>query len=55
MCRGSAQSLDEAQRAELETLVAQGQRRNVRKAQAVALLTEWAHRVTIKALSAAHE
>jgi hypothetical protein len=48
-------TLDEAQRAELETLVAQGQRLQVRKAQAAALLTERGHRVTIQALSSAHE
>jgi hypothetical protein len=55
MDANSQGTLDEAQRAELETLVAQGQRLNVRKAQAAALLTERGHRVTIQALSAAPE
>lgn len=55
MDANSQGTLDEAQRAELETLVAQGQRLHVRKAQAAALLTERGHRVTIKALSSAHE
>ena len=48
-------TLDATQRAELETLVVQGQRLQVRKAQAAALLTERGHRVTIQALSSAHE
>jgi hypothetical protein len=48
-------TLDETQRAELETLVVQGQRLQVRKAQAAALLTERGHRVTIQALTSAHE
>jgi hypothetical protein len=48
-------TLAEAQRAALEPLVAQGQRRNVRQAQAAALLTERGHRMTIQALSAAPE
>ena len=55
MDANSQGTLDEAQRAEWETLVAQGQRLHVRKAQAAALLTERGHRVTIQALSAAHE
>jgi hypothetical protein len=48
-------TLAEAQRAALEPLGAQGQRLNVRKAQAAALLTERGYRVTIQALSAAPE
>jgi hypothetical protein len=40
MDANSQGTLDEAQRAELETLVVQGQRLSVRKAQAAALLTE---------------
>jgi hypothetical protein len=48
-------TLDAAQRAELETLVTQGQRLSVRKAQAAALLTERGYRVTVEALSSAHE
>jgi hypothetical protein len=55
MDANSQGTLDEAQRAEWETLVTQGQRLNVRKAQAAALLTERGHRVTIQALSAAPE
>jgi hypothetical protein len=47
--------LDAAQRAELEALVAQGQRLSVRKAQAAALLTERGYRVTLAAMSAADE
>jgi hypothetical protein len=48
-------TLAEAQRAALEPLVAQGQRLNVRQAQAAALRTERGHRVTIQAWSAAPE
>ncbi len=55
MDANSQGTLEEAQRAELETLVAQGHRLSVRKAQAAALLTERGHRVTVKALSSAHE
>jgi hypothetical protein len=47
--------LDEARRAALETLVIQGQRLSMRKAQAAALLTERGYRVTIEALSPAYE
>jgi hypothetical protein len=48
-------TLDGTQRAELETLVAQGQRLSVRKAQAAALLTERGYRVTREAMAAANE
>ena len=48
-------TLDDAQRAELETLVAQGQRLSLRKAQAAALLTERGYRVTREAIAAADE
>src|SRR5215468_4691797 len=46
MDANSQGTLDEAQRIELETLVAQGQRLGVRKAQAAALLTERGYCVT---------
>ncbi|MBI3326873.1 MAG: hypothetical protein HYZ81_09245 [Nitrospinae bacterium] len=55
MDANSQGTLDQAQRAELEALVAQGQRLSVRKAQAAAMLTERGYRVTIEALSAADE
>jgi len=55
MDANSQGTLDEAQRAELETLVAQGQRLSVRKAQAAALLTERGYQVTLEALASAHE
>lgn len=48
-------TLDDAQRAELETLVAQGQRLSLRKAQAAALLTERGYRVTREAIAEADE
>ena len=55
MDANSQGTLEEAQRIELETLVAQGQRLGVRKAQAAALLTERGYRVTREALASAHE
>jgi hypothetical protein len=55
MDANSQGTLEEAQRVELETLVAQGQRLSVRKAQAAALLTERGYRVTREALASAHE
>jgi hypothetical protein len=55
MDANSQGALDEAQRIELETLVAQGQRLGVRKAQAAALLTERGYRVTRETLASAHE
>jgi len=48
-------TLDNAQRAALEGLVAQGQRLSLRKAQAAALLTARGYSVTLEALAAAHE
>ena len=48
-------TLDDAQRSELEALVVQGQRLNVRKARAAALLTERGYPVTRAALSSADE
>ena len=48
-------ALDDVERRELETLVAQGQRLSLRKAQAAALLTERGYQVTLEALSTAHE
>jgi hypothetical protein len=48
-------TLDDAQRVGLETLVAQGQRLSIRKAQAAALLTERGYQVTREALAAADE
>src|SRR5216683_3198782 len=54
MDANSQGTLDEAQRIALETLVAQGQRLGVRKAQAAALLTERGYRVTREALASAH-
>jgi hypothetical protein len=54
MDANSQGSLAEAQRIELEILVAQGQRLGVRKAQAAALLTERGYRVTREALASAH-
>jgi hypothetical protein len=53
MDANSQGTLDEAQQVELETLVAQGQRLSVRKAQAAALLTERGYRVTREALASA--
>ena len=55
MDANSQGTLDEPQRAELEALVAQGQRLSVRKAQAAALLTERGYRVTVETLSSADE
>jgi hypothetical protein len=55
MDANSQGTLDEAQRIELEALVAQGQRLGVRKAQAAALLTERGYRVTRETLASAHE
>jgi hypothetical protein len=48
-------TLDNAQRSELEALVAQGQRLSVRKAHAAALLTERGYPVPRAALSSADE
>ena len=47
-------TLDDAQRAALEGLVAQGQRLSLRKAQAAALLTARGYSVTLEVLAAAH-
>lgn len=55
MAANSQGTLDEAQRAELEALVVQGQRLSVRKAQAAALLTERGYPVTLEGLSATDE
>jgi hypothetical protein len=55
MDANSQGTLDEAQRLALETLVVQGQRLSVRKAQAAALLTERGYQVTSEALASAHE
>jgi hypothetical protein len=48
-------TLDDAQRSELEALVVQGQRLNVRKTRAAALLTERGYPGTRAALSSADE
>jgi hypothetical protein len=53
MDANSQGTLHEAQRLELEALVAQGQRPSLRKAQAAALLTERGYRVTIEASTSA--
>jgi hypothetical protein len=55
MDANSQGTLDDAQRSELEALVAQGQRLSVRKAQAAALLTERGYLVKRAALSSADE
>jgi hypothetical protein len=55
MAANSQGILDDAQRSELEALVAQGQRLSVRKAQAAALLTERGYPVKRAALSSADE
>jgi hypothetical protein len=55
MDANSQGTLGEAQQAELEALVAQGQRLSLRKAQAAALLTERGYRVTVEMLSSADE
>jgi hypothetical protein len=55
MDANSRGTLDDAQRSELEALVAQGQRLSLRKAQAAALLTERGYSVTRASLSSADE
>ena len=55
MDANSQGTLDDAQRSELEALVAQGQRLSIRKAEAAALLTERGYPVTRTALSSADE
>jgi hypothetical protein len=55
MDANSEGTLDDAQRSELETLVAQGQRLSVRKAQAAALLAERGYPAARAALSSADE
>jgi hypothetical protein len=55
MDANSQGTLDNAQGSELATLVAQGQRLSLRKAQAAALLTERGYPVTLEAIAAAKE
>ena len=55
MDANSQGTLDDAQRSELEALIAQGQRLSIRKAEAAALLTERGYPVTRTALSSADE
>ena len=55
MDANSQGTFDNARRSELATLVAQGQRLSLRKAQAAALLTERGYSVTLEAIAAADE
>lgn len=55
MEENSQGTLADMQRAELETLVVQGQQLSLRKAHAAALLTERGYPVTLEMIAAPHE